>query len=97
MKEEILEVGSYDLTFEELEYGCNLAWRNEPRCPARIQWQNLVRMKICHCMVKILHIFPTFYTVTNHIIWFNCKLGYFQLRYASTDEMLTTLQRCLRQ
>ena len=42
VKEEILECGSYDLTFEELQYGCNLAWRNEPRCPARIQWQNLV-------------------------------------------------------
>ena len=42
MKEEILETGTYDLTYEELQYGCNLAWRNEPRCPARVQWENLV-------------------------------------------------------
>ena len=48
VKEQILEEGSYDLTFEELQYGCNLAWRNEPRCPARIQWENLVRMVFCY-------------------------------------------------
>jgi nitric oxide synthase oxygenase domain/subunit len=52
VKEDILESGSYDLTFEELQYGCNLAWRNEPRCPARIQWKNLVRIKILYCMTS---------------------------------------------
>ena len=42
VQENIQDFGSYDLTYEELEYGCCLAWRNEPRCPARIQWKNLV-------------------------------------------------------
>ena len=40
--ENIQDFGTYDLTTEELKYGCCLAWRNEPRCPARIQWKNLV-------------------------------------------------------
>ena len=42
VKREIDETGTYDLTFEELEYGVQLCWRNEPRCSARIQWKNLV-------------------------------------------------------
>ena len=42
VEKSILETGTYDLTFEELEYGVQLAWRNEPRCTARIQWGNLV-------------------------------------------------------
>ena len=41
VEKSILETGTYDLTFEELEYGVQLAWRNEPRCTARIQWGNL--------------------------------------------------------
>ena len=42
VEKSILETGTYDLTYEELEYGVQLAWRNEPRCTARIQWGNLV-------------------------------------------------------
>ena len=42
VKDEIERTETYDLTFEELEYGATLAWRNEPRCPARVQWQKLV-------------------------------------------------------
>ena len=42
VEKDILETGTYDLTSEELEYGVQLAWRNEPRCTARIQWGNLV-------------------------------------------------------
>ena len=42
VKEEIERTETYDLTFEELEYGSTLAWRNEPRCPARVQWNKLV-------------------------------------------------------
>ncbi len=33
--------GYYEITSEELEYAGQLAWRNSPRCPGRIQWKNL--------------------------------------------------------
>eukprot|EP01051_Picozoa_sp_SAG22_P006089 SAG22_NODE_387_length_11302_cov_333.169597_2_plen_760_part_00 len=33
--------GDYLQTFEELEFGVRLAWRNAPRCINRIQWKNL--------------------------------------------------------
>ena len=42
VKREIKATGTYELTHEELEYGVQLCWRNEPRCSARIQWKNLV-------------------------------------------------------
>ena len=42
VKKEIKGTGTYELTHEELEYGVQLCWRNEPRCSARIQWKNLV-------------------------------------------------------
>lgn len=34
--------GSYTQTFEELEYGARLAWRNAPKCIGRISWKNLI-------------------------------------------------------
>ena len=42
VKREIKATGTYELTHEELQYGVQLCWRNEPRCSARIQWKNLV-------------------------------------------------------
>ena len=51
VERDILETGTYDLTFEELEYGVQLAWRNEPRCTARIQWGNLVS----HSIIKYIY------------------------------------------
>ena len=33
--------GKYDLTYDELVHGCGMAWRNAPRCVARVQWQSL--------------------------------------------------------
>ena len=46
VKREIKSTGTYELTHEELEYGVQLCWRNEPRCSARIQWKNLVSLMI---------------------------------------------------
>ena len=46
VKREIKATGTYELTHEELEYGVQLCWRNEPRCSARIQWKNLVSADI---------------------------------------------------
>ncbi len=39
---EIRATGAYTHTFEELEYGAKLAWRNAPKCIGRISWKNLI-------------------------------------------------------
>ncbi len=39
---EIEVTGSYTHTFEELEYGAKLAWRNAGKCIGRISWKNLI-------------------------------------------------------
>lgn len=39
---EIRATGTYTHTFEELEYGAKLAWRNAPKCIGRISWKNLI-------------------------------------------------------
>lgn len=33
--------GSYDLTYEELEHGARMAWRNSNRCIGRLFWKSL--------------------------------------------------------
>ena len=33
--------GTYDMTEDEVEWGARMAWRNAPRCPARIIWKKL--------------------------------------------------------
>merc|ERR1711892_718683 len=38
---ELREKKTYDLTSDELEWGARMAWRNAPRCPARIVWKKL--------------------------------------------------------
>ena len=45
--------GSYDLTSDELEQGCKLAWRNASRCVGRIQWKNL-KLQDCRSLVHSL-------------------------------------------
>ena len=30
---------TYELTKDELKWGARMAWRNAPRCPARIIWK----------------------------------------------------------
>lgn len=39
---EIRATGTYTQTFEELEHGARMAWRNAPKCIGRISWKNLV-------------------------------------------------------
>ncbi len=39
---EIRATGAYTHTFEEIEYGAKLAWRNAPKCIGRISWKNLI-------------------------------------------------------
>lgn len=41
IKQEIEETGTYQHTFEELEHGAKLAWRNSNRCIGRLFWNSL--------------------------------------------------------
>lgn len=36
---EIESSGTYELTFDELEHGLRVSWRNAPKCPNRAQWK----------------------------------------------------------
>ncbi|MEI2356250.1 nitric oxide synthase oxygenase [Mesobacillus zeae] len=41
IRNEISESGSYHHTFEELEHGARMAWRNSNRCIGRLFWESL--------------------------------------------------------
>ncbi|MDQ0247421.1 nitric-oxide synthase [Bacillus fengqiuensis] len=41
VKQDIQETGTYQHTFEELEHGAKLAWRNSNRCIGRLFWNSL--------------------------------------------------------
>ena len=32
---------TYEMTHDELVWAARMAWRNAPRCPARVIWKNL--------------------------------------------------------
>lgn len=42
VKHELEEKGYYELTSDELTWGARTAWRNAPRCPARVVWKKLI-------------------------------------------------------
>ncbi|ADU29018.1 nitric oxide synthase oxygenase [Evansella cellulosilytica] len=42
IEREIKESGLYEHTFEELEYGAKLAWRNSNKCIGRLFWNTLI-------------------------------------------------------
>lgn len=44
--EEITATGTYKQTYDELEYGVKVAWRNSSRCIYRIQWR---KIKVFDC------------------------------------------------
>jgi nitric oxide synthase oxygenase domain/subunit len=41
VKKSIHEAGTYEHTFDELEHGARVAWRNAPKCSNRKYWQQL--------------------------------------------------------
>lgn len=41
IKKSIEETGSYEHTFDELEHGARVAWRNAPKCSNRKYWEQL--------------------------------------------------------
>jgi nitric-oxide synthase len=42
IKAQVAETGSYTQTFEELQHGARVAWRQSVRCIGRARWQSLV-------------------------------------------------------
>jgi nitric oxide synthase oxygenase domain/subunit len=63
VQDTIRRTGTYDLTYEELDYASTLAWRNSPRCPGRIQWKNL---KLFDCR-HLENLDEMFDAICNHI------------------------------
>lgn len=47
--EEITEHGYYVHTFEELQHGARMAWRNSNRCVGRLFWESLQVLDARHC------------------------------------------------
>ena len=45
---EVKATGVYTHTYEELAYGAQLAWRNSPKCIARISWRNMIVRDLRH-------------------------------------------------
>jgi len=41
IKKSIEETGTYEHTFDELQHGARVAWRNAPKCSNRKYWQQL--------------------------------------------------------
>ena len=41
VKKQIAEIGYYEHTFEELEHGAKMAWRNSNKCIGRLFWNSL--------------------------------------------------------
>ena len=41
VKQYIAETGTYEHTFDELQHGACVAWRNAPKCANRKYWQQL--------------------------------------------------------
>ena len=42
VKNEIEKTGTYTHTFQELEHGVRMAWRNSNRCIGRLYWKSLI-------------------------------------------------------
>ena len=45
---EVNATGTYTHTYEELAYGAQVAWRNAPKCIARISWRNMIVRDVRH-------------------------------------------------
>jgi len=52
VKEEIETTGTYVQTFDELQYGCRLAWRNSGRCIMRKVCRNMSILFVIICIIS---------------------------------------------
>ena len=41
IRQEVADTGTYTHTFDELEFGARVAWRNSARCIGRLYWKSL--------------------------------------------------------
>jgi sulfite reductase alpha subunit-like flavoprotein/nitric oxide synthase oxygenase domain/subunit/hemoglobin-like flavoprotein len=48
IEHEVRATGIYTHTYEELAYGAQVAWRNAPKCIARISWRNMIVRDLRH-------------------------------------------------
>ena len=48
IEREVRATGVYTHTYEELAYGAQVAWRNAPKCIARISWRNMIVRDLRH-------------------------------------------------
>ena len=48
IEREVTATGTYTHTYEELAYGAQVAWRNAPKCIARISWRNMIVRDLRH-------------------------------------------------
>jgi hypothetical protein len=61
IRRQIEETGTYIHTFEELQFGAKVAWRNSSRCIGRLFWNKLVRIShFSHKPFPILSVFEFF-------------------------------------
>ncbi len=65
VRDSIEETGTWELTAEELKFGARTAWRNAPRCPGRIQWQNL-KLRDCR---DVRDLRGAFDALCDHIVY----------------------------
>ncbi len=65
VKESIFQTGSYTHTFEELEIGAKLAWRNNSRCIGRFFWNHLT----CFDFRSLKTEEEIFHSIIKHIIF----------------------------
>lgn len=73
--------GRYDLTINELEFACKIAWRNSARCIGRISWSKIHLFDGRHC------------TTTKEMFDIICD----QLRYATNNGNLRAAITVFRQ
>ena len=52
IQQEIERTGTYNQTFEELEFGAKVAWRNSNRCVGRIYWKALTVRDMRHLEIE---------------------------------------------
>lgn len=63
IKNQILEDGTYHLTYEELLFGAKTAWRNAARCIGRFNW-NKIKLFDCRHVKSTAEMFEA---LCNHI------------------------------
>jgi nitric-oxide synthase len=65
VEDQIRSSGTYSHSFNELEYGARVAWRNSTRCIGRIHWR-ILQIRDCRHLDRVEDIFDA---LVDHIRW----------------------------